>query len=219
MKGLLFWSLFAAFYVLIILLFQASAAEEPGIENVKQPSPVVNPVPVSPVSGFNQPQNNLTAGIVGLLQSVNWDLLGISSPAARQSINDMYGSFSGNIECQKKSICVFGNYLHNLPGRDIIFLILSQYVPSDWGILYDIFRISVMYGQNCELFICNATPSGVQQVPPPLNPSPVPVPPTPTPAAPTSTSTSRPATTTPKEEEFDNEIHKIPQAHAKPRNF
>jgi len=51
-------------------------------------------------------------------------------------------------------LLAFGGGVVGFPGRDFFFMMASRYVPTDWAVLYDIFRISSLYGQNCDLYVC-----------------------------------------------------------------
>jgi len=203
MKGFILWSIFAAFYILIILLFQVSAQ-------------VIQPVTPNTPSGSNDPSNGQQTTQSILPTSLSLDKLGITDASAREALTNMYGTLIGQPECVKKSMCTAGNYLHNLPGRDILFTMMSRYVPQEWGLLYDIFRVSVMYGQNCEVYICN--PESTQSQFPSTASGPVtPVPSlpnfTPMPATKPSATVS-PFTSSQQSNEIDDNDNTIHKTHS-----
>jgi hypothetical protein len=189
MKGFVLWSVFAIFYILIIILFQVSAQGTNPAKFDPLAEPDVTKNSPSP-SGFN---------MSALLPSnLSLDKLGITDPDVRQTLTNMYGTLLGRPECIKKSICTMGNYFHDMPGRDIVFMMLSRYVPQEWGLLYDIFRVSVMYGQNCQVYICDPQSTAPQFPGPNPNPG------------------SSPQNF---ENESDNSIHKMPNTNSNPKSF
>jgi len=195
MRHFYFFTGFAVFYLLIITIFQASAQS--------------TSEPIEPQPGISQPvAGNASRPLFTL------DQFGITDPVVRQNLQDIYGTLLGQPECVKKSICVMGNYMHDLPGRDIIFTFLGRYIPQEWGVLYDIFRVSIMYGQSCQIYVCNAPEAALSQNPSflanlfQLSPG-ASTTTTPAPALnPTQTSTATPTTTTTTRPEIlDNAIN------------
>lgn len=167
MKGFVLWSVFAIFYILIIILFQVSA----------QGTNPANPAKFDPLAEPDLNNKNSAGGLnmsSFLPSNLSLDKLGITDPDVRQTLTNMYGTLLGRPECVKKSICTMGNYFHDMPGRDIVFMLLSRYVPQEWGLLYDIFRVSVMYGQNCQVYICDPQSTATQFPGPTSNTNPNP---------------------------------------------
>lgn len=50
------------------------------------------------------------------------DLFQISDPVMRNYMGAVYGAYRGNDQCTRKAFCYMGNYMKDLPGRDLLFL-------------------------------------------------------------------------------------------------
>jgi len=208
MKGLTTLSVFAFFYLLIIILFNEAAGEPRGVQNednVGQPSSATVSVhqdqveesgisgtknqPVIPSAGADEAKFGNVAkkktekekqlsssqkdaktedakkqakvrqvGVDPNSQQNDTnplaDLFQITDPNMRQAMNAIYGAYRGNDQCSRKAFCMMGNYMKDMPGRDIAFLVMGNYIPKEFSLYYEIFKVAVLYGQNCNVYVC-----------------------------------------------------------------
>jgi len=89
------------------------------------------------------------------------DLFQIDDPEMRATLNAIYGAYRGNDQCTRKSFCQMGNYFKDMPGRDLIFLVMGNYIPIEYSLYYEIFKAAVVYGQNCNVYVCIPDPPRV----------------------------------------------------------
>lgn len=55
------------------------------------------------------------------------DLFQIGDPTMRATLGAVYGAYRGNDQCSRKAFCMLGNYMKDMPGRDLAFLYVSLY--------------------------------------------------------------------------------------------
>lgn len=49
------------------------------------------------------------------------DFFQISDPQVRAAMNAVYGAYRGNDQCNRKAFCIMGNYMKDMPARDLVF--------------------------------------------------------------------------------------------------
>ncbi|ODN01450.1 hypothetical protein Ocin01_05231, partial [Orchesella cincta] len=200
MKGLTTLSVFAFFYLVIIILFNEAAGEPRGVEeddkNIGQPSspgkqpeqkveklvngtnlnatkvPAANQAKFGNVATEQHPAQKGNKGsssnekVRAASSNANQkndtnplaDLFQISDPTMRTTLGAIYGAYNGNDQCSRKAFCMMGNYMRDMPGRDVLFLFMGNYIPQEYSLYYAIFKAAVLYGQNCSVYVCVPDP-------------------------------------------------------------
>jgi len=154
MKSFGTFAVCAFMYILVIILLQVCEAYIVS-ENIQSKRDVSSVGADKSQIPFGSDGSQIENGKSNINSTGPFDFLQITDPTAKNVLKAAYGAMQGNTDCTKKTLCIAGNYLQQIPGKDFIFIFLGRYVPTDFSLLYDIFRISVMYGQNCEAYLCS----------------------------------------------------------------
>ncbi|CAL8082175.1 unnamed protein product [Orchesella dallaii] len=87
------------------------------------------------------------------------DLFQITDPTMRTAMGAVYGAYKGSDQCSRKAFCMMGNYMRDMPGRDVLFLFMGNYIPQEYSLSYAIFKAAVLYGQDCGVYVCVPEPA------------------------------------------------------------
>ncbi|XP_021961146.1 uncharacterized protein LOC110856871 isoform X2 [Folsomia candida] len=177
MKGFVIFAIFSIMYVLLVILFNGIAGAEfansppPPIQqhgNISpQPSPD-NKFPRQEIPGiFGQFPSPVGAAAAAAAPPAPRpppngsgnpivDIFKVEDPTTKNMLDAAYGTYHGDDQCMRKSACILGNYMKDLPGRDLMFILAGGYIPPEYSLFYDIFRNSALYGQNCDVYVCIA---------------------------------------------------------------
>jgi len=73
----------------------------------------------------------------------------------KDGITTLVGAALGEQECWERSACLAGEYAADIPGRDVIFIVLDRIVPTSWARTIDTIKQSATYIEDCEKYICS----------------------------------------------------------------
>jgi len=73
----------------------------------------------------------------------------------KEGITTLVGAALGEQQCWERSACLAGEYAADIPGRDVIFIVLDRIVPTSWARTIDTIKQSATYIENCEKYICS----------------------------------------------------------------
>jgi len=81
----------------------------------------------------------------------------------KKGITTLVGAALGEQECVQRSACLAGEYASQLPGKDVLFLVLDRFAPESWLSTISTFKQSATYIEDCQRYICtteSAQPKG-----------------------------------------------------------
>lgn len=76
----------------------------------------------------------------------------------KEKITTFVGAALGEQECWQRSACLAGEYAANLPGKDVIFIVLDRLAPASWTHTLSTIKQSATYVQDCSRFVCSTDP-------------------------------------------------------------
>lgn len=60
------------------------------------------------------------------------DMFQVTDPATKDMMEAVYGSYSGDDQCRRKSFCIMGNYLKDMPGQNFVFMWVFSFIAMGY---------------------------------------------------------------------------------------
>ncbi|XP_023322013.1 uncharacterized protein LOC111696604 isoform X2 [Eurytemora carolleeae] len=74
----------------------------------------------------------------------------------KEGITTLVGAALGEQQCWERSACLAGEYAAELPGKDVLFIVLDRLTPTSWIGTLNTIKQSATYIQDCSKYQCSA---------------------------------------------------------------